>query len=289
MKKISIVTPCFNAEKYIAETIESVINQRAVINGSVMLEYIICDGNSTDKTVEIAEAVLKTAPAACVSKIISEPDSGMYDALAKGLKLVSGDAVAYLNAGDLYHPGAFGVVSEVFAAQLASWMTGYTVSYNERSQVIGSVLPYKYRRHLFECGCYENGLPSVQQESTFWVAHLNQNIDFNRLASFKYAGDYYLWLQFSKTEDLKIVQSHLGGFKYHGGHLSQETIDDVSAYQLEMQDITRQSSLVEKIQAKVDRILWSAPYKLKKQLAHGTFISYSCDLQAWKLESRSQR
>lgn len=286
MSKISIITPCFNAENYIAETIESVVTQKAVINGCVELEYIICDGGSTDRTVEIAETLLKDSPDACVYKIISESDNGMYDALAKGLRLVSGEVVAYINAGDLYHSGAFGVVAEIFASKLANWVTGYTVCYNDKSQVIETSLPYIYRRCLFECGYYDNQLPSVQQESTFWAAHLNQEIDLDCLASFKYAGDYYLWLQFSKIEELKIVRSHLGGFKYHGGQLSRETIDNVTAYQLEQLGMARQASISEKVQALIDRVLWSAPYKLKKRLASDTFISYRRALNAWQLESK---
>lgn len=285
VKKISIVTPCFNAEKYIAETIESVIRQRAVLDGSVMLEYIICDGNSTDRTVEIAEAVLEMAPAACVSKIISESDKGMYDALAKGLRLVSGDVVAYINAGDLYHPGAFGVVSEVFALQLARWITGYTVSYNERSQIVEATLPYRYRRCLFECGCYGRGLPHVQQESTFWAADLTEQVDLETLANFKYAGDFYLWRQFSQTADLKVVKSHLGGFKYHAGQLSQETVGDANAYQIELQTMIRKATLRERAIAAGDRLVWSVPYKLKKRLSRGTFVSYDQDIDAWRIET----
>ena len=285
MKKISIITPCFNAEKYIADTVVSVMQQSAVLNGSVALEYIICDGQSTDRTVEVVQSLLKTAPESCTYKVISEADSGMYDALAKGLQMASGDIMAYLNAGDLYHPGAFDVVAEVFEAQLANWITGYTVCYNERSQITEMTLPYRYRRHLFECGRYGNGLPYVQQESTFWAAQLNQQIDFNRLASFKYAGDFYLWLQFAKVEDLKVVKSYLGGFKFHSGQLSQETVESVSAYQIELEKTVRQPTALENAQAAIDRLLWSAPYKLKKQLTSQAFIRYCGELESWVLEN----
>lgn len=285
MKKISIVTPCFNAENYIAETVQSVINQRSVLTGSIALEYIICDGDSTDKTVEIAESVLSDAPSACTYKIISEPDKGMYDALAKGLQLVSGEVVAYINAGDLYHPGAFGVVLEVFTAQLASWMTGYTVCYNERSQIIEATLPYRYRRALFECGAYGNGLPHIQQESTFWSAHLMQQLDFDTLAQLKYAGDFYLWRQFARVEDLKVVRSHLGGFKYHSGQLSQDAVGNENAYQLELQKLVRKPTAKEQAIAKLDRSLWSAPFKLKKRIAGDAFISYNKKLAAWATDA----
>ena len=286
MKKISIITPCFNAEKYIAETIESVINQRAVLSGFVELEYIICDGQSTDRTVEIAKSVLKSAPSACVYKIISKADGGMYDALAKGLKLVSGDVVAYINAGDLYHPGAFGVVTEIFTSQLASWITGYTVCYNERSQIIEATLPFRYRRCLFECGAYGNGLPHVQQESTFWAARLTEQINFDVLTQLKYAGDAYLWQQFSQVADLSVVRSHLGGFRYHSGQLSQEIVGGENAYQQELQSISRRSTLREKATIATDRLAWSAPFKLKKRLSSASFLSYSQALGTWAKEAK---
>ena len=286
MKKISIITPCYNAENYIAETIQSVIHQKPVLDGSLELEYVICDGHSTDKTIEIAESTLKQAPPACTYKLLSEPDSGMYDALAKGLNLVSGEAIAYLNAGDFYHPSAFSVVSEIFTHQLANWIAGYTICYNERSQVIEATLPYRYRQSFFEWGAYGNGLPHVQQESTFWTARLAEQIDLKALANFKYVGDFYLWQQFAKVEPLKIVRSYLGGFKYHAGQLSQETQNNASAYQTELQTITRKPTLSEQAIAKLDRLLWSAPYKVKQKLAGDRFISYSRELNTWQLDNQ---
>lgn len=288
MRKVSIITPCFNAEPYIAETVESVINQTFVLNGSVELEYIICDGDSTDRTVEIADAVLAASSTNCTYKIISEADSGMYDALAKGLRLVSGDVIAYINAGDFYHPGAFSVVSEVFAARLAHWITGYTVCYNERSQVIEATLPYRYRQQFFEWGAYGSGLPHVQQESTFWAASLTEQVDLEVLANFKYVGDFYIWQQFAKVEPLKVIKSHLGGFKYHAGQLSQETQDSSSAYERELQTTIREPTLQERAIATADRLLWSAPYKIKKRLASENFISYCREADTWQLERESR-
>ena len=58
MKKISIITPCFNSEKYIKETVESIINQTAVLSQRAELEYVICDGNSSDQTLSIIESII---------------------------------------------------------------------------------------------------------------------------------------------------------------------------------------------------------------------------------------
>jgi len=88
--KISIITVVFNGEKYIGRTIESVVGQTYK-----ELEYIIIDGKSTDRTLEIIGAYKRG-----IQKVISEPDTGLYDAMNKGLKAASGDYVWFLNSGD---------------------------------------------------------------------------------------------------------------------------------------------------------------------------------------------
>lgn len=86
---ISVITVVFNDEKHIARTIESVLSQ-----SYKPIEHIIVDGKSTDGTLRIIESFQG------VSKVLSEPDEGLYDAMNKGLKLASGDYVWFLNAGD---------------------------------------------------------------------------------------------------------------------------------------------------------------------------------------------
>jgi glycosyltransferase len=90
--KISVITVCRNAERTIARTISSFVAQ-----DHPDTEMIVVDGASSDGTVAIAESF--RAPKI---RIISEPDRGMYDALNKGLRLYSGDAVGVLNADDRY-------------------------------------------------------------------------------------------------------------------------------------------------------------------------------------------
>ncbi len=88
--KISIITVVFNAEKLIEKTILSVINQTYK-----NIEFVIIDGASTDKTLAIAEKYNEK-----ISKLISEKDNGIYDAMNKGLRIATGDYVLFLNAGD---------------------------------------------------------------------------------------------------------------------------------------------------------------------------------------------
>lgn len=93
--KISIVTVTYNCQDLIRETIQSVIEQTFH-----NIEYLIIDGNSTDETFSI---VLQYARENAFIKTLSEPDAGIYNAMNKSLKYISGDYVLFLNAGDYFY------------------------------------------------------------------------------------------------------------------------------------------------------------------------------------------
>ncbi|MCL1937782.1 MAG: glycosyltransferase [Candidatus Azobacteroides sp.] len=86
----SIITVTYNASRWIERTIQSVVSQTYP-----HIEYIIVDGNSTDETLEVVKEY-----ESAITRWISEPDRGLYDAMNKGLKLASGDYVWFINAGD---------------------------------------------------------------------------------------------------------------------------------------------------------------------------------------------
>jgi glycosyltransferase involved in cell wall biosynthesis len=101
----SIVTPSMNSEKYIEETIQSVINQTYK-----NIEYIIIDGGSTDATIDIIGKYKNR-----ISKIISEPDRGMYDAINKGINVSNGRFFTYLNSDDCLHRDSISKVVSYFS------------------------------------------------------------------------------------------------------------------------------------------------------------------------------
>ncbi|MBE9228319.1 glycosyltransferase [Phormidium sp. LEGE 05292] len=276
MRKFSIVTPCFNAEKYLEETMLSVLNQTAVCNREVELEYFICDGGSQDRTVAIAERLSNNVQNVQIH-IISEPDRGMYDALAKGLKRASGDTIAYINAGDFYHHSAFSIVQHFFEKRNFHWLTGYNVVYNDLSQIVYVELPYKYRQRFFCCGFYITRLPALQQESTFWSNSLNQTIDFDTLSTFKYAGDYFLWFQFAKSLEIKIVEAYLGGFRIHKGQISGNR----QSYIEELHKVVEKPKIQDYLLATIDRAIWYTPNKIKKILNSENLFRFNHDLQDW--------
>ena len=91
--KISIVTVCYNAVSVIENTILSVINQTYPD-----IEYIIIDGGSTDGTVEIIEKYSDR-----LAYWVSEPDNGIYDAMNKGIKVVTGDYIRDIQLKARFH------------------------------------------------------------------------------------------------------------------------------------------------------------------------------------------
>jgi glycosyltransferase involved in cell wall biosynthesis len=92
MLKISVITVSYNAEKYLNETINSVLSQ-----SYPNIEYIIIDGNSTDNTVSIIRKYEDK-----ITRWVSEKDRGMFDALNKGIALATGDVIGMLHTDDFY-------------------------------------------------------------------------------------------------------------------------------------------------------------------------------------------
>jgi len=91
--RITIITVCYNRKATIEKAINSVLEQNYHD-----IEYIIIDGNSTDGTKEIIESYGDK-----ISKYISEPDKGMYDAINKGLKLATGDVIGLMHSDDEFY------------------------------------------------------------------------------------------------------------------------------------------------------------------------------------------
>jgi len=104
---VSIITPSFNSENCIFHCLESVRNQ-----SYKNIEHLLIDGASRDDTLKIAKTYSH------ISKIISETDHGIYDAINKGIRLASGQIIAILNSDDYYsHPLVLKKVMEAFENQ----------------------------------------------------------------------------------------------------------------------------------------------------------------------------
>ena len=102
----SIITPNYNGGRFLETTLKSILEQKA---SELDIELIVIDGNSTDNSYEILEKYKKD-----ISQLIIENDTGPANAINKGLRMATGDIIAWLNADDMYFPGALGRVQKVF-------------------------------------------------------------------------------------------------------------------------------------------------------------------------------
>jgi len=106
MPKLSIITINLNNREGLERTLQSVINQTFTD-----FEYIIIDGGSTDGSVEVIQSLNPSIPQSFTW--ISEPDTGIYNAMNKGIKLANGEYLQFLNSGDWLYSDT--VLEEVFA------------------------------------------------------------------------------------------------------------------------------------------------------------------------------
>ena len=111
---VSIITVVYNGEKHIEQSIKSVLAQTYS-----NIEYIIIDGVSTDGTLDI---VRKYEPK--ITQVISEKDTGIYNAMNKGLAMANGDVIAILNADDYYYPETIETVINQFKQSKADVVYG---------------------------------------------------------------------------------------------------------------------------------------------------------------------
>lgn len=158
---ISIITICYNAASDLEKTIKSVRAQ--VFND---YEYIVVDGGSKDATSEIIKS-----NADVITKWVSEPDKGIYDAMNKGIRMASGDWVIMMNAGDVFADSD--VLQNVFSHVIPDKITflyGDTLSRQKKGKLLRRITSWKdgnvnhqaviYRRKLHE----EHGLYIVTKK-----------------------------------------------------------------------------------------------------------------------------
>ncbi|MFP4370251.1 MAG: glycosyltransferase family 2 protein [Candidatus Kapaibacterium sp.] len=246
---ISIITPCYNSEVYLEQTILSVVYQ----DGPFFIEYIIVDGASNDSTLEIIKKYEdlisngksiyfeghkfhKPSFARCkgiILKFISEPDQGMYDAINKGFGLSNGFILAYINSDDLYDAEAFKTACKIFQTNKdIHWIKGRTDVIGERNISIYKCKNFLYDQNWIKKGIYGQKLFFIQQEGIFWRRWLW--IKAGKIDSkYKLAGDYYLWFKFADHAKLWSVDMNFAFFRKHGKQLSA----DLDGYLTEMNDI----------------------------------------------------
>lgn len=211
---ISVVTPALNASSTIQRTLRSVHEQ-----GYERVEHIVVDGGSTDGTVEL----LRSAPGV---RWVSEADSGLSNAVNKGIAMASGDIVGWLNADDLYLPGALGLVGRAFHEHPGhEWLTGPCLIVDgEDREIRRPITAYKnllLRRYSLRSLLVQN---FVSAPSTFVRAGALREVG-GLDEELRLAMDYDLWLRLGHRSEPIVLRDPLAAFRMVPGTLSMEQFD----------------------------------------------------------------
>lgn len=205
--KITLVTPNYNGERFLEETIISVVSQNYP-----NLEYIFVDGGSSDGSMQIVERYAQH-----FAHIICEPDEGHADALNKGFKLATGDVLAWINSDDLLLPNALHRVNRIFSQfPDITWLTGKPSTTGETGGVDSSHRLRTWSWIRFLCGDFRH----IQQESTFWRRDLWQAAGAQLDTNYQLANDFELWLRFFQRAALHTIDAPLGCFRARSGQRS---------------------------------------------------------------------
>jgi len=201
--KFSVITPSYNQGKYIEKTITSVLEQNY---GN--FEHIIIDGGSQDETLSI----LRKFPHLT---IVSEHDDGQADAINKGLKMATGDVIAWINSDDWYEPGVFLDVSGFFGRNPGKMVVmGDCHLVKAQGDIFYTVV--NRERGNKELRRYWIGRSIPTQPAIFFRRELIDEFGYLD-TSLHYAMDYDLWLRFTKRYYFHRINRVVANYRFHSG------------------------------------------------------------------------
>jgi glycosyltransferase involved in cell wall biosynthesis len=197
-QQISIVTPSFNASKYLQQAIDSIRNQTWP-----HFDHVVVDGMSTDGTIEILSKNRHL-------RWISEKDNGQSDALNKGFKMTTGEILAWQNADDLYLDHTFEIVAKFFLKNPSVGLVyGDYQLIGENGSWICDVHPPKWNKWLFVHGRFVPLQPTV-----FWRRSVYEKVG-ELDTSLHYCMDVDFFSRASKWFEFAHIPKVLGQFRVH--------------------------------------------------------------------------
>jgi glycosyltransferase involved in cell wall biosynthesis len=287
LPRISVVTPSLNQGSFIEQTLRSIHTQ-----DYPNLEHIVMDGGSTDNTIDI----LKNYG----DKLFwqSNPDGGQYSAIEQGFGRATGEIFCWLNADDIYLPGALLTIGRIFRdLPEVEWLTTMSpLLIDEQGAIVyrGRFPGFSKKMFFkgdFTAGCGWPALGYIQQESTFWRSSLWKKVN-GFPPHINYAGDFYLWNEFYNHADLFSVGMPLAGFRVRAGQKSGVFFDKYRAEALQILNIVPSSGWLSrsyrKFRMKVASSLGDSPRLIKKaknlgMMSDTKYVRYNFEKQVFEV------
>lgn len=206
--RFSILTVTFNAEPFIERTLKSVASQTYS-----NYEYYIIDGVSRDRTLELCESY-----SSVITRIISEPDKGLYDAMNKGIRIAKGDYLIFLNAGDQFKDvNTLQLVADAIIGNGDKWPD---VVYGETEIVDDNGEFVRMRRlstpETLDWKSFRDGMLVCHQ--AFWASRKLAIEELYDL-SYRFSSDFDWCIRIMKRSGL-YLNTHLTTIRYLQGGMS---------------------------------------------------------------------
>lgn len=193
--KISIITVCYNAEFEVERTIKSVLNQTYSD-----FEYVIIDGASSDSTMQIIKRYGDR-----IQQVVSESDKGIYDAMNKGVRMVNGEWIIMMNAGDVF--ASVDVLEKIFSSHIPADIDFiYSNSYIKKG------------KDWLECPMdFDKG--ALNHQCVIYRKRLHEQIGYYIVTPQLIVSDYLFFIQVPKD---KVMKTAIIIAKYEGGGASSK-------------------------------------------------------------------
>jgi glycosyltransferase involved in cell wall biosynthesis len=223
-------------EDWIQKTIDTVLSQA----GDFEIEYIVIDDGGKDTSAAIAEkckaelehGTRKIFCKGITMQVIRQENTGMYEAINRGFARATGDIYAWINADDLFEPGALDAMHAVFLKYPdIEWVKGISATIEEDGSRSREGHCRIYHRDWLANGIYGQEAYFVEQDSVFWRASLWKKIG-GMPARYRSAADYWLWIQFAKHARLWSFDAKISCFRKRAGQISK----GVAKYKAEQWD-----------------------------------------------------
>lgn len=236
---VTIITVCYNSEKTIARTIESVLNQTYD-----NIEYIIVDGKSKDHTMKIIQEYEEKAHDKLT--VICEEDNGIYDAMNKGIAHANGEIIGIINSDDFYEADAVEKILGVYKKQKYAVFYGNMRTLDQDGKEVG--ISFSDHKNL-------------EKEMIAHPTCFVTKATYDKLGGFdtkySYVADYDLMLRFKKANLVQFVpvDAILANFTMGGVSSSLNAFFDLLDMQVNHGLIRKRDACLQKMKAIISKYI----------------------------------